>query len=188
MQAHTAPVTDACFDLKDATVSYSCSQDHTVRTWHLPSASLVDTRTTNSPLFCLEQMPALQLLAAGSASRDVKMVDPRASAASVVAMTLKGHKNHVVTLARDPSNDYVLASGSHDGTCRIWDVRSTKSSKDGITTQSISTITRESLHEKATPVTGEGVKIFGLCWGARVGILSAGEDKNVQVNTSDNNT
>ena len=99
-------------------------------------------------------------------------------------MTLKGHKNHVVTLARDPSNDYVLASGSHDGTCRIWDVRSTKSSKDGITTQSISTITRESLHEKATPVTGEGVKIFGLCWDARVGILSAGEDKNVQVNTS----
>ncbi|KAJ9652925.1 ribosome biogenesis protein ytm1 [Neophaeococcomyces mojaviensis] len=187
MQAHTASVTDARFDLNNATVGYSCSLDHTVRTWHLPSASLVDTRQTSSPLFCLEQMPALQLLAAGSANRDVKMVDPRASAASVVAMTLKGHKNHVVTLARDPSNDYVLASGSHDGTCRIWDVRSTKSSKDGITTQSVFTIARESLHGKPTPVTGEGVKVFGLCWDARIGILSGGEDKNVQVNTSENN-
>lgn len=188
MQGHTAAVSDACFDLKDSTVGYSCSLDHTVRTWHLPTASLVDTRTTTTPLFCIAQMPAIQLLATGSASRDVKMVDPRASAAAVIAMTLKGHKNHVVALARDPNNDYVLASGSHDGTCRIWDVRSTKSSKDGITTQSVLTIARETLNGKAVPSTGEGIKVFGLCWDAQIGILSAGEDKNVQVNTSENNT
>jgi len=188
MRAHTAPVSDAQFDLKDSIVGYSSSLDHTVRTWDLVTGAPVDTRTTNNALFCLEQMPALQLLATGSASRDVKMVDPRDSAASVVAMTLKGHKNHVVTLARDPNNEYVLASGSHDGTCRIWDVRSTKSGKDGVTGQSIFTIPRESLKGNAAPLTGEGVKIFGLCWDAHIGLLSAGEDKAVQVNRSEDIT
>ena len=188
MQAHTAPVSHARFDLKDSTVGYSSSLDHTVRTWDLVTSALVDTRTTNNALFCLEQMPALQLLAAGSASRDVKLVDPRDSAAAVVAMTLRGHKNHVVTLARDPNNEYVLASGSHDGTCRIWDVRSTKNGKDGITGQSIFTIPRESLQGKPIPLTGEGVKIFGLCWDSRIGLLSGGEDKAVQVNSSENIT
>jgi len=188
MHAHTAAVSHARFDRKDHTVAYSSSLDHSVRTWDLVTGALVDTRTTNNALFCLEQMPVLQLLAAGSASRDVKLVDPRDSAASVVAMTLRGHRNHVVTLARDPANEYVLASGSHDGTCRIWDVRSTKSGKDGVTGQSIFTISRESLHGKATPLTGEGVKVFGLCWDARLGLLSAGEDKAVQVNSSENIT
>lgn len=188
MQAHSAPVSDVCFDQKDSTVGYSASLDHTIRTWDLVTTSLVDTRTTNTPLFCVEQMPSLQLLAAGSASRDVKLVDPRDSAASVVAMTLRGHKNHVVALAKDPSNEYVLASGSHDGSCRIWDVRSTKSGKDGITGQSVFTITRESLQGKATPVTGEGIKVFGLSWDSRVGILSAGEDKVVQVNSGEKTT
>lgn len=188
MQAHTAPVSHARFDLRDSTVGYSSSLDHTVRTWDLVTSALVDTRTTNNALFCLEQMPALQLLAAGSASRDVKLVDPRDSAAAVVAMTLRGHKNHVVALARDLNNEYVLASGSHDGTCRIWDVRSTRSGKDGVTGQSMFTIARESLQGKPTPITGEGVKVFGLCWDSRIGLLSAGEDKAVQVNTSENIT
>ncbi|KAK5943438.1 ribosome biogenesis protein ytm1 [Knufia obscura] len=188
MRAHIAPVSDARFDLKDSTVGYSSSLDHTVRTWDLVTGAPVDTRTTNNALFCLEQMPALQLLATGSASRDVKLVDPRDSAAAVVAMTLKGHKNHVVTLARDPNNEYVLASGSHDGTCRIWDVRSTKSGKDGVTGQSIFTVSRESLHGKAVPLTGEGIKVFALCWDNRVGLLSAGEDKALQVNRSEDIT
>lgn len=103
-------------------------------------------------------------------------------------MTLRGHKNHVVALARDPSNDYVLASGSHDGTCRIWDVRSTKSTKDGVAGQSIFTVPRASLQDKAAPAAGEGVKVFSVYWDARIGLLSAGEDKAVQVNNSENVT
>lgn len=184
MHGHTAPVFAADFDVRDETVGYSASLDHTVKTWDLESGETVDTRSTNSALFCLEQMSSLGLIAAGSANRDIKMIDPRASAVSVVAMTLKGHKNHVVTLARDPDHDYVLASGSHDGTCRIWDLRSTRSSRDGTTGSSVFTIPRQSLENKAAPVTGEGVKVFGLCWHPRIGILSAGEDKVLQVNSS----
>jgi ribosome biogenesis protein YTM1 len=188
MQQHTSPVSGAMFDLNDPTVGYSASWDQTVRTWDLVTASLVDTRTTSSALFCIEQMPALHLIATGSVSRVVKLVDPRASAATVTAMTLKGHKNTVVSLARDPTNDYTIVSGSHDGTCRVWDVRSTKREKEGAVGQSLYTLARASLNGSPSPATGDGVKVFGVCWHPDVGILSAGEDKAVQINRSDGQT
>ncbi|KAK5064214.1 ribosome biogenesis protein ytm1 [Exophiala bonariae] len=183
MQQHTGPVSGAVFDANDATVGYSASWDQTVRTWDLVTAALVDTRTTSSALFCVEHMPNLHLLAAGSVSRVIKLVDPRASATTVAAMTLKGHKNSVVSLARDPSNDYTLVSGSHDGTCRVWDVRSTQQEKEGLVGQSLYTLPRASLKGGPNPVSGDGVKVFGVCWHKDVGILSGGEDKVVQVNS-----
>ncbi|OQV09926.1 NLE NUC135 domain-containing protein [Cladophialophora immunda] len=188
MQQHTGPVSGAMFDLRDPTVAYSTSWDQTVRTWDLITASLVDTRTTSSALLCIDHMPSLHLIAAGSVSRVVKLVDPRTSAATVTAITLKGHKNSVVSLARDPTNDYTIASGSHDGTCRVWDVRSTKQEKEGAVGQSLYTLPRASLNGAASPAVGDGVKVFGVCWHSEVGILSAGEDKAVQINRSDSQT
>ncbi|OAP55747.1 hypothetical protein AYL99_09899 [Fonsecaea erecta] len=188
MQQHTGPVSGAIFDHHDPTVGYSTSWDQTVRTWDLVTASLVDTRTTSSALLCVDHMPSLHLIAAGSASRVVKLVDPRTSAATVTAITLKGHKNSVVSLAPDPVNDYTIVSGSHDGTCRVWDVRSTKQEKDGAVGQSLYTLPRASLHGAASPAGGDGVKVFGVCWHSEAGILSAGEDKVVQINRRDNQT
>ena len=187
MQGHTGQVSGAVFDAKDSTVGYSSSWDQTVRTWDLVTARLVDTRTTSSALFCIEHMPSLHLLAAGSVSRVIKLVDPRASATAVAAMTLKGHKNSVVSLARDPNNEYTLVSGSHDGTCRVWDVRSTQQEKEGLVGQSLYTLPRASLKGGPSPATGDGVKVLGVCWHSEVGILSGGEDKMVQINGTSNN-
>jgi len=97
-------------------------------------------------------------------------------------MTLRGHTNAVVTLARDPDSAYGLLSGSHDGTCRIWDVRSSRSDKDGVVGESIYTIIRENAKGEPRRVGGEGVKVFGVCWDKEVGIVSAGEDKQLQIN------
>ena len=188
LQQHTGPVSGAIFDAKDSTVGYSASWDHTVRTWDLVTASLVDTRTTANALFAIEQMPQLSLIATGSAGRDVKLVDVRASATTVTAMTLRGHRNTVVTLARDPGSEYVLVSGSHDGTCKVWDIRSTKQGKDGVTGQAIYTINRESSKDNAIASNGDGMKVFGVCWDKEVGILSGGEDKTVQINRGDSIT
>ncbi|EXJ81366.1 ribosome biogenesis protein ytm1 [Capronia epimyces CBS 606.96] len=188
MQQHTGPVSGVIFDSNDSTVGYSSSWDQTVRTWDLVTASLVDTRTTSSALFCVEHMPSLHLIAAGSISRVIKLIDPRASAATVAAMTLKGHKNSVVSLARDPSNDYTLVSASHDGTCRVWDVRSTQQEKEGAVGHSLYTLPRASLEGKASSAVGEGLKVFAVCWHNEVGILSAGEDKVVQINRGNDET
>jgi len=97
-------------------------------------------------------------------------------------MTLRGHSNAVVSLARDPENAYGLVSGSHDGTCRIWDVRSTRTDKDGAVGESVYSISRESVKGEGRRVGGDGVKVFGVCWDADVGIISVGEDKRVQIN------
>ena len=88
----------------------------------------------------------------------------------------------MVTLARDPDSAYGLVSGSHDGTCRIWDVRSSRSDNDGAVGESVYTIPRESVRDEARKAGGEGVKVFGVCWDKDVGIVSVGEDKRAQIN------
>lgn len=182
LKAHTEAVSAAVFDMKDSTVAYSTSWDHTVRTWDLLTSALVDTRSTSNALLSLTQLPELGLLATGSSGRDVKLVDPRDSARTVSAMTLRGHFNAVVSVAKDPESEYGLVSGSHDGTCRVWDVRSKRSGKDGVVGDSIYTIERESAKGKGRVVAGEGVKVFGVCWDKVLGIVSASEDKRVQIN------
>ena len=182
LNSHSAPVSSTIFASNDPTVAYSTSWDHTLRTWDLPTASLVDTRTTSHALLSLTSLPGVNLLAVGTSARHITLIDPRASATTVSAMTLRGHTNAVVTLAPDPENAYGLLSGSHDGTCRIWDVRSNRSEKDGAVGESIYTISRQSIDGEATRVGGEGVKVFGVCWDRDVGIVSGGEDKRVQIN------
>ncbi|MCJ1253118.1 ribosome biogenesis protein ytm1 [Lignoscripta atroalba] len=182
MKSHSAPVSSVIFAPNDPTVAHSASWDHTLRTWDLPTASLVDTRTTSHALLSLTALPDLNLLAVGTSARHVTLIDPRASATTISAMTLRGHTNAVVALARDPGSSYGLLSGSHDGTCRIWDVRSSRSEKEGLVGKSMYTIPRESAKDEGRRAGGEGIKVFGVCWDREVGIVSAGEDKKVQIN------
>lgn len=182
LTAHTEAVSEAIFDTNDSTVGYSASWDHTIRTWDLVTSISVDSRITSNALLCVTQLPQLHLLATGSSGKNVKLIDPRESATTVSAMTLRGHFNAVVSLATDPESEYGLVSGSHDGTCRVWDVRNKRNGKDGIVGQSVYTIERESAKGKGRAVAGEGVKVFGVCWDKALGILSASEDKRVQIN------
>lgn len=182
LRSHTAPVSDTAFSPNDHTVAYSTSWDHSVKTWDLPTSTCVDTRLTSHSLLSLTALPSLHLLAAGTSARHITLIDPRASATTVSAMTLRGHSNAVVTLAADPENSYGLVSGSHDGTCRVWDVRSSRSEKDGRIGESMYCIEREKRKGEGRRVAGEGVKVFGVIWDKNVGIVSGGEDKTVQIN------
>ena len=182
LESHSAPVSDTIFAPNDPTVAYSTSWDHTFRTWDLPTASLVDTRTTSHALLSVTALPDLNLIAVGTSARHITLIDPRASATTVSAMTLRGHTNAVVSLAKDPDSTYSLASGSHDGTCRVWDVRSSRNEQDGSVGESIYTIERESAKGNSRRAGGEGVKVFGVSWDQEVGIVSGGEDKRIQIN------
>ncbi|KAK0315786.1 ribosome biogenesis protein ytm1 [Friedmanniomyces endolithicus] len=183
LQGHQSQVADVCFDGKDATVGYSASWDHTVKTWDLPTSTCVDTRTTAQSLFSILHLPDSSLLATGTSARHITLIDPRASATNISVMTLRGHTNAVVSLARDPNSSYQLVSGSHDGTCRVWDIRSVRSEASDRVGESVYVIERESAKGKRV-VAGEGVKVFGVCWDKEVGVVSGGEDKKVQINSS----
>lgn len=185
LKSHTAPVSSAIFAPNDPTVAYSASWDHALKTWDLPTSTAVDTRSTSHSLLSLAALPNLNLVAAGTSARHITLIDPRASATSIVAMTLRGHTNAVVSLATDPNSAYGLASGSHDGTCRVWDIRSTKTEKEGRVGQSLYSIGRESVGGESR-ASGDGAKVFEVVWDADVGIVSAGEDKRVQINRGKN--
>ncbi|KAF2710283.1 WD40 repeat-like protein [Pleomassaria siparia CBS 279.74] len=182
LSGHASPVSSVLFKPEDATVAYSASHDHTLKTWDLTTSSCVDTRTTGHSLLSLTALPQLNLLATGTSARHITLIDPRASATQIAVMTLRGHTNAVVSLDTHPTSEYGLVSGSHDGTARIWDVRSIKASSglgEGQVGEDIYTIQRDSGPGRSS---GEGVKVFGVRWDQEVGIVSVGEDKRVQIN------
>lgn len=99
-------------------------------------------------------------------------------------MTLRGHKNAVVSLDIDPISDNNLVSGSHDGTVQIWDLRNvsgTGKMGEGTTGESAYTINRQG-QTGPSKGHGDGVKVFSVRWDKEIGIVSGGEDKRVQIN------
>lgn len=184
---HDEPVTAAVFHPHDATVAYTASEDHTVKTIDLTTMKQVSRLTTMHPLLCAAALPGRGLVAAGSSARHITLLDPRESAASTAAMTLRGHANMVVSLAVSPENEYSLVSGSHDSTCRVWDLRSsaragTTEEGGGSVSEPVYTIGREWLKGKKLPAAGDGAKVLGVAWDKTWGIVSGGEDKKVQIN------
>ena len=194
LKAHTAPVTAAVFAANDHTVGYSTSWDHSLITWDLVTGTAVSTRRTLHPLLCISELSHLGLLAAGTSARHIAMIDPRIDAKDVSGLTLRGHTGAVVSASPEPNKPWGLVSGSLDGTCRIWDVRSVQVDKassaglpvgGGQVCESVYVIRRESLGATETRrVGGDGCKVFSVCWDSDIGIVSAGEDKRVQVNTA----
>lgn len=167
LEGHMQPVEDVCFDKTDSSVAYSVSQDHTVKTWDLVTGRCVDTRSTGYSLLSVLQLPEVHLIATGSSARHINLHDPRAQAGAteMSISKLTGHTNFVVDLAACPTKPNIFASASHDGSVRIWDVRSEKS---------LYVIERES---------GNG-KVFGVAWDNDIGIVSGGEDKKLQINSN----
>ncbi|QEU60013.1 Ytm1 [Kluyveromyces lactis] len=172
-ESHSAPVEAVIFDKSDDTVGYSVSQDHTIKTWDLITAKCVDTKTTSYSLLSVAQLPKLNLLACGSSARHITLHDPRVDSSSkITQQQLVGHKNFVVALDTCPENEYMICSASHDGTVKVWDVRSNTA---------MYTITREDKNV----VKGVNDKVFAVKWAKGVGIISGGQDKKIQINKGD---
>ena len=180
LKSHSGPVSSTIFKPDDPTVAYSASWDHTMKTWDLATLALVDTRTISQSIFSLTALSQLNLVAVGT-SRHIALIDPRESATKVSAMTLRGHVNTVVALDPDPNSGYGLVSGSHDSTCKVWDVRSGRSDKDGMVGESVFTIQRQGAQGRRQ-AAGHGMQVFGVRWDKEMGVVSVGEDKKVQIN------
>lgn len=164
LSGHSSPVTGVHFHPEDDNVVYSCSEDHTVRTWDLTTGAQVQSRATTFPLLSITTLNEKGLIAVGSSARHITLIDPRDKYTNQ-STQLFGHSNFVVALAPSPENSYMLLSGSHDGTSRIWDIRANKS---------IYSISRNS---GETPTS-----VYDVDWQSDVGVVSVGKDKKLQIN------
>lgn len=180
---HQNHVKDITFDARDATVAYSGSMDHTVKTWDLTTSACVDTKTTSYAIFSICHLPDHSIIASGNAGNTIDLIDLRASAMKVSALSCIGHTNWVRSIARNPTTSYQFVSASSDSTCRIWDIRSTSQSAAGNTiAKPVYTIERESQKALPKPARGSESTVFAVAWNETVGIVSGGEDKRVQIN------
>lgn len=193
--AHTSPATGVCFHPDDATVAYSTSLDHTLKTLDLVTGVAVDSRQASHSLLSLCTLAPGghgngHVVAVGTAARHITLLDPRVDAKASSVMTLRGHTNKVVSLAADPHSQYGLVSGSHDGTVRVWDIRSYREGtreEGGRVGEAVFVVDRESARGEEDEdvkrrVGGEGVKVLSVVWDKEVGIVSGSEDRRVQIN------
>ncbi|KAI2465670.1 ribosome biogenesis protein YTM1 [Annulohypoxylon bovei var. microspora] len=189
MQPHTSSTSAALFSPADPTIAYTASQDHTIRTLDLTTSKTENVITTSHPLLSLCWL-SRGLLAAGTSARHITLADPRADASTTSVMTLRGHRNMVGSLSAAPDSEHGLVSASHDGTCRIWDLRGaragTRAEGGGSVGEAVYVIERESQRGQKSgsksDVPGRGAKVFGVAWDKSWGIVSGGEDRMVQIN------
>ncbi|ODV95244.1 hypothetical protein PACTADRAFT_49993 [Pachysolen tannophilus NRRL Y-2460] len=170
LEGHSSPVEGVIFNPNDSTVGYSCSQDHTIKTWDLVTSRCVDTRTTSYSLLSITCLSKLNLILCGSSARHITQHDPRINSNVSSNHQLVGHSNFVVSLDPSPNNDYMFSSASHDGTVKVWDVRANKA---------MYTIFRENDNIKETKRKN---KVFAVRWDNEIGIVSGGDDKKIQIN------
>ena len=106
----------------DGEILASGSEDKTVQLWNTQSYEKIDTLTEHDEwITAIAFSDDNRTLATGATSGEIKIWD---IATRQVRTTLKGHKNTInaLTFAPDGISEYsgCLASGSADGTIRLW--------------------------------------------------------------------
>ncbi|KAI1878677.1 hypothetical protein JX265_002854 [Neoarthrinium moseri] len=121
-RGHKYGITHMSFYPFDAAAFLSTSYDQTLKLWSTETLSISGSFTLGSKIYTHSMSPIADhlLVACGTQHPTVRLVDLR-SGANV--QSLAGHTNAVLATAWSPRHEYILASGSVDGTVRIWDIR-----------------------------------------------------------------
>lgn len=119
--SHSKPTTSCAYSA-DGKMLASTSDDGTVKVWAaMLGKELISTRVATGWLNCVAFSPDDNLIAAGSSECTIKLyLYPDC----IESITLTGHTRTVSCVVFSPvDNGRILASGSDDGTARIWDTK-----------------------------------------------------------------
>ncbi|KAI1765156.1 WD40 repeat-like protein [Hypoxylon sp. FL1150] len=121
-KAHKFGITHLSFYTFDSAAFLSTSYDHTLKVWATESASLSASFGLGSKVYTHAVSPIAShlLVACGTQHPAVRLVDLR-SGSNV--QSLAGHAGAILATSWSPRHEHVLATGSVDGTVRIWDIR-----------------------------------------------------------------
>ncbi|KAI0179345.1 WD40 repeat-like protein [Hypoxylon sp. FL1284] len=121
-KTHKFGITHISFYPFDAAAFLSTSYDHSLKLWATERASLSASFSLGSKVYthAISPIASHVLVACGTQHPAVRLVDLR-SGSNV--QSLAGHAGAVLATSWSPRHEYVLATGSADGTVRIWDIR-----------------------------------------------------------------
>lgn len=119
---HRFGVTHLSFYPFDSAAFLSTSFDQTLKLWSTDAARVSGSFHLGSKVYTHAVSPIAShlLVACGTQHPAARLVDLR-SGANV--QSLSGHGGAILSAAWSPRHEHVLATGSVDGTVRIWDIR-----------------------------------------------------------------
>ncbi|KAI0406481.1 WD40-repeat-containing domain protein [Xylaria palmicola] len=121
-QTHKFGITHLSFYPFDSAAFISTSYDQTLKLWSTEQATVSASFSLGSKVYTHAVSPIAShlLVACGTQHPAARLVDLR-SGSSIQSLT--GHGGAILATAWSPRYEHVLATGSVDGTVRIWDIR-----------------------------------------------------------------
>jgi ribosome biogenesis protein YTM1 len=127
-QAHSSQISGVSWN-NDSKSLISGSWDHTLKVWDVERQESLLTLNGSRVISCLDVAHSSQVVATGHPDCTIRLWDVRtdseAASSFVSDSSLKpSHKAWISAVKWSPTDPYSLASTSHDGTLKIWDIRS----------------------------------------------------------------
>jgi len=107
------------------------SWDHSIKSWDVETRNVLLTLNGSKVVTCIDRCHNSDVVATGQPDCTIRLWDMRtdkvsSNIGSVTDNSLKpSHKAWVSAIKWSPMNPFTLASTSHDGTIKLWDIRST---------------------------------------------------------------
>lgn len=123
LEGHTQCVSAVVWGERDAIVS--ASWDQSIRSWDAETSINTETLVGAKALHCLSLGGEnMVLFAAAGADPVLRIWDPRMPGTNTPILELSSHKAWITACKWHQHSRYHILSASHDGSVKIWDIRS----------------------------------------------------------------